>query len=169
MGVAPFPHLLQVLARGEFGVGGPASGRDLLEVVGLLGFRDGAQAAAAQPVEAGFAALREAGINCRLLLATEDGSVGNRGLVTDLLAEHLEAGDCLLVCGPWAMAERVWTLAKTKSGVRTWFSLETGMACGVGSCHGCVIELADGSLARVCHEGPVFPGEIVFGGRSGND
>ena len=40
--------------------------------------------------------------------------------------------------------------------VRAWFSLETSMACGVGSCHGCVITLADGSMARVCHDGPVF-------------
>ena len=49
-----------------------------------------------------------------------------------------------------------------RPGVRTWFSLEANMACGVGSCHGCAIALADGSFARVCHEGPVFPGETVY-------
>jgi dihydroorotate dehydrogenase electron transfer subunit len=37
------------------------------------------------------------------------------------------------------------------------------MACGVGSCHGCAVPLADGSFARVCHDGPVFLGETVFG------
>ena len=37
------------------------------------------------------------------------------------------------------------------------------MACGVGSCHGCVIPLADGRLDRVCYEGPVFTGEALFG------
>ena len=62
------------------------------------------------------------------------------------------------------MSEAVWRLCAPVDGVDLWLSLETVMACGVGSCHGCVITLADGSYARVCHEGPVFTGKEVFGG-----
>ncbi len=44
-----------------------------------------------------------------------------------------------------------------------WVSLETNMACGVGSCHGCAIIMADGRIARVCHDGPVFTGPALYG------
>ena len=106
----------------------------------------------------------QAGLRCRLEVATEDGSRGPAEKVTDLLARHLLPGDRVAVCGPWAMSEAVWRVCSAVPDVQTWFSLETKMACGVGSCHGCVITLADGSHARVCHDGPVFRGEEVFGG-----
>jgi dihydroorotate dehydrogenase electron transfer subunit len=80
------------------------------------------------------------------------------------LARRLLAGDRLAVCGPGAMASAVWELCRHTVGVHAWFSLEANMACGVGSCHGCVLQLADGSYARVCHEGPVFSGREIFGG-----
>jgi len=158
VGVAPFPLLLRRLAAPEH----PAA---LLpaEVVALLGFRDDLQAAGAEPVVEAATALLGRGVTYRVVVMTEDGSGGERGMGTDALARELRAGDAVAVCGPPAMTQAVWPLCAAVAGARTWFSLEAGMACGVGSCHGCVIPLADGSLARVCAEGPVFMGEQVWG------
>jgi dihydroorotate dehydrogenase electron transfer subunit len=155
VGLAPFPLLLSRLQ------GNPATASS--EVMVLLGFRDAAQAAAAGPVQAAAALMGEAGGRCRLEVSTEDGSRGPAEKVTDLLARHLRPGDRVVVCGPEAMAKAVWQVCRTVPDVRSWFSLEAKMACGVGSCHGCAITLADGSYARVCHEGPVFGGVEVFG------
>jgi dihydroorotate dehydrogenase electron transfer subunit len=170
-GVAPFPLLLARMAeryralfpepRGEE-PGSPVAACP--EVLVLLGFRDGAQFAASAPVREAALALGQSGLRCRLEAAVEDGSHGPAELVTDLLARHLQPGDRLAVCGPDAMAAAVWQVCSRVADLETWFSLETKMACGVGSCRGCVITLADGSAARVCHEGPVFGGKEVFGG-----
>ena len=119
-------------------------------------------AAAAVPVTAAFGfrdfrAARVAGAFAiqRLSVATEDGSVGRRGTVLDLLV-RLDVPPQTLVyaCGPLAMIATVqqWSLSERLSG---YVSLEAHMACGTGSCHGCVIDTARGKL-RVCSEGPVF-------------
>jgi dihydroorotate dehydrogenase electron transfer subunit len=157
VGVAPFPLFLSRLAERKAAVAG------CLEVVALLGFRDGSQAEGAVPVEAAVTRLTESGLSCRLAVASEDGSLGPAQKVTDLLEAELRPGDQVVVCGPPAMSVAVWRICSTVADVRTWFSLEANMACGVGSCHGCAIALADGSFARVCREGPVFPGKMVFG------
>lgn len=155
-GVAPFPLLLKRLAVEE------GLTRGLSEVVVLLGFREAAQAEGAAPVVEAAAVLDGSGTRCRCVLASEDGSVGIRGLVSRLVSAELRGNEAVAVCGPWAMAESVWNLCSAVRGVRAWFNLETFMACGVGSCHGCVIRLADGSLARVCAEGPVFTGRSIW-------
>ena len=95
-------------------------------------------------------------------MAAEDGSLGPPQKVTDLLEREVRPGDMVAACGPDAMSAAVWRISSTVQGVRAWFSLEANMACGVGSCHGCVIVLSNGSFARVCRDGPVFPGEAVF-------
>jgi dihydroorotate dehydrogenase electron transfer subunit len=150
VGLAPFPLLLSRIQSSE--------AASSLEVLVLLGFRDAMQAQAAA------ALMGEAGLRCRLEMATEDGSRGPAEKVTDLLARHLRPGDRVVVCGPEAMGRAVWQVCSTVPDVQSQLSLETKMACGVGSCHGCVITLADGSYARVCHDGPVFGGREVFGG-----
>ncbi|NLO27660.1 MAG: hypothetical protein GX113_05720 [Actinobacteria bacterium] len=170
-GVAPFPLLLARMARrhralfsrpvGE-GPGGPQA--STLEVLVLLGFRDALQAEASTLLREVAALACESGLRCRVEVAIEDGLRGPAEKVTDLLIRHLRSGDRVAVCGPTPMAEAVWSICASKPDVRAWFSLETGMACGVGSCHGCLITLADGSDARVCKDGPVFLGEAVFGG-----
>jgi dihydroorotate dehydrogenase electron transfer subunit len=162
VGAAPFPLLLSRLGSvdGREPAGAP-------EVLVLLGFRDAAQAAGAQPVMNAAAALQERGVMCRADVVTENGSLGRAEKVTDTLQRHLLPGDGLAVCGPWAMCEAVARICGGVSYVETWFSLEAGMACGVGSCHGCVIPLADGTAARVCREGPVFTMRALFG--SGSD
>lgn len=156
VGAAPFPLLLDRLAA--FPAGPPA------DVLVLLGFRDEAQALGAQPVEAAAGRLAAAGGTCRVEIATEDGSIGPARLVTDLLAAEQRAGDRVVVCGPAAMSDAVWRVCRRVPEISVWFSVETTMACGVGSCHGCAVILADGSIARVCHDGPVFSGPAIYGG-----
>lgn len=150
-GIAPFPLLLSRL---------PAS----REVLILLGFRTAEQAEGAEPVRRAIGRLQEQGSRRTLEVITEEGASHTAGKVTDLLARHLRPGDHLAVCGPEAMTREVWRLCSESGKVRAWFSLEANMACGVGSCHGCAVAVADGSYLRVCHEGPVFAGEVVFGG-----
>ena len=90
-----------------------------------------------------------------LSVATEDGSIGRHGTVVELL-DDLEVGPRteLFVCGPLPMiaAVQAWAAAR---GVQGQASLEAHMACGSGSCHGCVVGTSRG-LLRVCSEGPVF-------------
>ena len=113
-------------------------------VTAAFGFRD-------------FRAARAAGafVIDRLWVASEDGSIGRRGFVTDIIAE-LDAPPNTVVyaCGPAAMIGAVqrWSLHE---GLRGYASLEAHMACGTGSCHGCVVDTRRGKL-RVCSEGPVF-------------
>jgi dihydroorotate dehydrogenase electron transfer subunit len=108
----------------------------------LLGFRDRAHAA-------GAALLEDA------LLASDDGSIGHHGLVTDLLADELDrdAGVTVYACGPPAMLEAVRALCAARE-VPAQLALEAGMACGFGACYGCVVPARAGYL-RVCVDGPV--------------
>jgi dihydroorotate dehydrogenase electron transfer subunit len=94
---------------------------------------------------------------------TEDGSIGRQEKVSDALQRELKSGDRLAVCGPPAMTRAVARACAKVANVGAWFSLEAGMACGVGSCHGCAIPLDTGDTARVCREGPVFEAETLFG------
>jgi dihydroorotate dehydrogenase electron transfer subunit len=114
------------------------------QVTAALGFRDGRQARVAGAFDLP-----------RLWVATEDGSVGRRGLVTDVLADlDVPASTTVYCCGPLPMVAAVqrWAAA---AGVGGYASLEAHMACGTGSCHGCVVDTSRG-LLRVCSEGPVF-------------
>ncbi len=99
---------------------------------------------------------REAGV--KLNIATEDGSAGRKGLVTDLLDQHLSAVDTdeiiLYSCGPHAMMEAVARLC-LKYHVKGFVSLEEMMACGVGNCQGCAVKIGDENR-MVCKDGPVF-------------
>lgn len=158
VGAAPFPLLLDSLtSQAKNGCLMPP------EVLVLVGFRDGTQAKGSAPVEGAAARLRAAGGSCILELCTEDGSQGSRQLVTELFAARVRVGDRVVACGPRPMMEAVWRVCTEAQVDQAWFSLETAMACGVGSCHGCVVVLADGRLARVCREGPVFAGAAIFG------
>ena len=178
VGMAPFPLLLArmgvrygelfsrppaLLPEGMKPAGDPPQ-TDGPEVLVLLGCRDSSQFEGSATLREAAARLGESGLRCRLEVATEDGSHGPAEKVTDLAERHLRPGDRVAVCGPPAMATAVWRICKAVPDVQTWFSLEANMACGVGSCHGCVTTLANGSQARVCHDGPVFRGEEVFGG-----
>jgi dihydroorotate dehydrogenase electron transfer subunit len=132
IGCAPLQYLADVLTAGGAGV------------TGVFGFRDfrAARAAGAFAIE-------------RLWVATEDGAVGRRGTVMDVLAAlDVPPNTVVYACGPAPMIGAVqrWTL---REGLRGYASLEAHMACGTGSCHGCVVDTTRGQV-RVCSEGPVF-------------
>ena len=98
----------------------------------------------------------------RLIATTEDGSVGERGLVTAALAPGLEAGRYrkIFTCGPMGLMKRLAELS-AEHGVPGEAALETPMGCGFGACLGCAVELASGSYALCCKDGPVFPFDAV--------
>jgi dihydroorotate dehydrogenase electron transfer subunit len=104
---------------------------------------------------AGVADFRSAGADVHL--ASDDGSIGFRGFVTQLLDQHAMP-DHLVGCGPEPMLKALATLAQRRA-VPCHLSLETPMACGVGICFSCVtrVRTADGwDYRRVCVDGPVF-------------
>ena len=107
---------------------------------------------------------------CDLRLATDDGTKGERGFVTDLLRRRLAEGpvDIVYACGPNPMLEAVVGVCK-EAGVRCQVSLEERMGCGVGACLVCACKIArekgDPTYKHVCKDGPVFEGEeVVFHG-----
>lgn len=110
----------------------------------LLGFRDAARAEGAALLLGGAS------------VATDDGSVGHHGLVTELLAQEIERDPHAVVyaCGPAGMLEGVRALCE-RSSVPAQLALEAGMACGFGACFGCVVPRRGGGYLRVCVEGPV--------------
>jgi dihydroorotate dehydrogenase electron transfer subunit len=89
------------------------------------------------------------------VVATEDGALGKRGLVTDLLPPLLTWADQVYACGPLAMIRALARLPELTAAKRTQVSLEEHMGCAVGVCYGCVVETRHGRK-RVCSEGPVF-------------
>ena len=98
-----------------------------------------------------------------LKIATESGIEGKRGMLPAILdAETLKRHDYTIVyaCGPMPMLKYVQSICK-KVGVKSYFSMENRMACGVGACLGCTIRTTEGNK-RCCKDGPVFPGEILI-------
>lgn len=98
---------------------------------------------------------------CEIRVATADGSYGYHGLVTDLIKDV--EPDIICACGPMVMLKAVAAYAKEK-GIRCEISLEERMACGIGACLGCAVELngENGTyMGHVCKDGPVFPAERV--------
>ena len=102
----------------------------------------------------------------KLLIATEDGSVGTKGNVLDAVRENAVKADAICACGPMPMLRAVKKFAK-EQGIPAYISLEERMACGVGACLGCVTKTAKVDAhshvrnARICTEGPVFDAEEV--------
>jgi len=100
-----------------------------------------------------------------LQIATDDGSLGHHGYVTQLLKNKL-AQNCdgvhIYCCGPEPMMKAVAEICKA-ADVPCWLSLETPMACGFGACFSCVTKVVepDGTwdYRRTCVEGPVFKAE----------
>jgi dihydroorotate dehydrogenase electron transfer subunit len=95
-------------------------------------------------------------------VATDDGSVGRKALVTELLREQFEQGEsdaAVYACGPPPMLEAVRLLCAAH-GVPAQLALESGMACGFGACFGCVVPTRDGYL-RLCVDGPVLDAALL--------
>ena len=99
-----------------------------------------------------------------LIITTENGAVGEQGLVTAPLQRLLAEDDNSLVysCGPDGMLHAVARVAAA-AGVPCQVALEAPMACGMGTCKGCAVMGTDGSYKYVCYDGPVFEAEAIFG------
>lgn len=105
----------------------------------------------------------------RLSIATDDGSLGEHGFVTDLLAKRVNGlsepkSALVYACGPTPMLRAVARIAK-EHDLACQVSLEAKMACGVGACMGCVIKVRSGDdfrYVRVCKEGTVFDAHEVI-------
>ena len=86
-------------------------------------------------------------------VATADGTYGEKGFVTDVIKKYDIEYDKYFSCGPFAMLKALTIMDEEKIG---YISLEERMACGVGACYACVCEKQDGSISRVCYDGPVY-------------
>ena len=97
-----------------------------------------------------------------LIATTEDGSAGERGLITVPLAARLADRSYrkIFSCGPMGLLKRLAELS-TEYGVPGEAALETPMGCGFGACLGCAVELSTGCLALCCKDGPVFAFDAV--------
>jgi dihydroorotate dehydrogenase electron transfer subunit len=115
-------------------------------------------------------------------VATEDGSAGFRGMITDMVGSFLQDHPIpsgLFACGPVDMLRAIAELAESQS-IPCQISLESKMACGLGACLGCVVRTREKpsfgseglpgnewevSFKRVCSEGPVFDSQEVDWGK----
>jgi dihydroorotate dehydrogenase electron transfer subunit len=89
-----------------------------------------------------------------IITATEDGTAGEKGMVTGLLSEYTGWADQVFVCGPLPMYKAIAN--QTDSPVKpVQVSLEVRMGCGLGFCYACTIKTRQG-LKQVCKDGPVF-------------
>jgi len=102
----------------------------------------------------------------QVLVTTDDGSLGTRGLVTDVLGDLLDTTGATTVyaCGPMPMLRAVARMAEA-AGTASQCAVEEAMACGIGVCMTCVLPVrgADGltRMVRSCTDGPVFDGTAV--------
>lgn len=141
IGVAPLVFLAESLK---------ASGVDLSCSLGLIGGRrkedilcDREMAALSLPVR----------------ISTDNGTLGKKGFVTELLLEALSEGqpEMIYACGPRAMLKAVSEIAYTHS-ISCQLSIETMMACGMGACLACAVpgRKEEGKYRHACLDGPVF-------------
>ena len=97
------------------------------------------------------------------ILATDDGSRGEKGFVTQALARRLESGarySRLYACGPMPMFAALARVVAA-AGLPAEFSTEAEMGCGFGACLGCVIPGTEKPFVVSCSEGPILPPEKI--------
>ncbi len=99
-----------------------------------------------------------------LYIATDDGSIGEKGTSVDLLKNILKKEDkeetVIYSCGPEKMLESISSVAK-KHKIKAQVSVEEYMACGIGACKGCAIKTKNG-IKLVCKDGPVFMADELY-------
>jgi NAD(P)H-flavin reductase len=120
----------------------------------LLGFRDKAHSGGLDDL---FSC-------CEVRLASDDGHIGHRGYVTDLLATMLEGDDAssaaVYACGPPQMLDAVGAMCSAR-GAACELAMESPMACGYGACFGCAVPKPGGGYLRLCVDGPVVRADQV--------
>ncbi len=142
IGAAPFPLLYRALSAlaipGDLFLGGRAAG------------------------DLAFAPRFSDLVTGRTILATDDGSLGERGLVTEAFRERAlrQSYDRVYACGPMPMFA---ALARITAGLRldAEFSTEARMGCGFGACLGCVIPGREKPFLVSCTDGPILPPEKI--------
>jgi NAD(P)H-flavin reductase len=140
-----------VLVGGGIGIVPLACWQDEVGGVALLGFRDAVHAEAAELMRG------------TVHLATDDGSLGHHGLITELVGKELADDVTVYACGPPPMLETVRAICAERD-VPAQLALEAGMACGFGACFGCVVPTRDGYV-RLCVDGPVLEAAVLEGVR----
>ena len=126
------------------------------QITAVLGYRDSAAFLSE--------AFRKAGAS--VLFASDDGSLGVKGTVMDVLKDTGLSADMIYACGPIPMLAAVKAWAEQED-IRAQLSLEERMACGIGACLGCVVKSTHTDAhsmvrnKRVCKDGPVFFAEEI--------
>ncbi len=143
IGAAPFPLLLATLRAASVSCDLYLGGRNTREL----------------SIRARFQGI----VPGETVLTSDDGSLGERGFVTDALARRLSAGARyarLFACGPMPM---FGSLAKVvrEAGLPSEFSTEADMGCGFGACLGCVIPGTEKPFIVSCSEGPILSPEKI--------
>ena len=101
-------------------------------------------------------------LGLQILTATDDGSLGRLGFVTELLQTVALPPNCVVyACGPEPMMAGVAKICRSQD-VSCQVSVESVMACGMGACLGCSRPLKDGSYTHVCLNGPVYDAEDLL-------
>lgn len=143
IGAAPFPLLFGALARvgvaGDFYLGGRTQ------------------------TELSFRSRFEGVVPGQTILATDDGSLGERGFVTQIFERRAAAGGsyaAVFACGPMPMFAALARVV-SKLGLRAEFSTEAEMGCGFGVCLACVIPGTEKPFIITCSEGPILPPEKI--------
>jgi dihydroorotate dehydrogenase electron transfer subunit len=134
LGIAPLAFLAETAAAGN------------RSIALLLGAKTGSQLCPGH--------LLPKGVKC--FTATDDGTAGSKGIITDLLPKYLDWASQVFACGPSAMYRTIANQnRKLFRRKEVQVSLETRMACGLGLCYGCTVKTKQG-LKQVCQDGPVF-------------
>ena len=147
VGIPPLYHLAETIVRHSE----ESEGRRRISV--FLGARDKALLLCEKEFKK---------LDVTMHIATDNGSRGHRGFITELLGRHLAGGTgaTIYTCGPTAMMKAVSVLAQ-KYEVPCEVSVEVPMACGFGACLGCAVRVRD-RFAIACTEGPVFEGKDIL-------
>ena len=95
-------------------------------------------------------------LGAEVLVATADGSMGQKGFVTDVLRNIKEPATFFYTCGPEPMLRAVYDACRTSGQ----FSFEERMGCGFGACMGCTCRTKYGNK-RICKDGPVLQKEEI--------
>lgn len=141
IGAAPLLFLAESLT---------AAGGDLSQSLGLIGGRTGEDVLCVKEMTA---------LNLEVRISTDNGSLGKKGLITDLLTEAIaeKKPEMIYACGPHPMLKAVSVIAE-KHGIACQISIETMMACGMGACLACAVpnRKDDQKYRHACLDGPVF-------------
>jgi dihydroorotate dehydrogenase electron transfer subunit len=143
IGAAPFPLLLAALRAASVGCDLYLGGRNAREL----------------SIRSRFEGL----VPGEMILTSDDGSLGEKGFVTEALARRLDAGTRyvrLFACGPMPMFAAL-SRVSGRAGLSAEFSTEADMGCGFGVCLGCVIPGTEKPFVVSCTEGPIFPPEKI--------